>query len=100
LSSNQAFWSAFPDSQISILEIEKENNKIVCRFSVTGNHRGTSMDIQATNKDIKLEGITILQSNDDNKCIKRWNQADSLGSMYQISAILILLVGMQSFYEY
>ncbi len=51
----------FTGSQISILDIVKENNKIVCRFSVTGNHRGTLMGNHATNKDVKFDRIKLLQ---------------------------------------
>ncbi|MBA2266827.1 MAG: ester cyclase [Nitrosopumilus sp.] len=67
----QAFWSAFPGSQLSIEDIVKENNKIVSRYSISGNHKGTLMGIPPSNKDVKFGGITILQFNDDNKCIKR-----------------------------
>ncbi len=40
------------------------------------------MGIPPSNKDVKFGGITILQFNDDNKCIKRWNQGDFLGLMH------------------
>jgi len=40
-----------------ILNIVKENNKIVRRFSVTANRSGALMRIQANNRDVKFEGI-------------------------------------------
>jgi predicted ester cyclase len=45
------------------------------------------MRIPPSNKCVQFEGITILKFNENNKYIKRWNQADFLGLMYQIGAI-------------
>ena len=80
------FGLQFPQ-HISILNFANENDKIVCRFSVSGNHKRTLMEVSPSNKDVKFEGITILQFNDDNKCIKRWNQADFLDLVYQTGAM-------------
>jgi steroid delta-isomerase-like uncharacterized protein len=83
----QSFWLSFPGSQIAIDDIIEKDEKVVCRFTVTGKHTGALMGIPPSNKDIQIEGITILQFNENSKCIKRWNQADFLGLMYQIGAI-------------
>lgn len=83
----QAFWSAVPASQITIDDVIEKDDKLVCRFTVTGKHSGTLMGIPPSNKDVKFDGITILQFDENNKCTKRWNQADFLGLMYQIGAI-------------
>lgn len=83
----QAFWSAVPASQIIIDDVIEKDDKLVCRFTVKGNHSGTLMGIPPSNKDVQIEGITIMQFDENNKCTKRWNQADFLGLMHQIGAI-------------
>ena len=83
----QAFWSAVPASQITIDDVIEKDDKLVCRFTVTGKHLGNLMGIPPSNKDVQFDGITILQFDENNKCTKRWNQADFLGLMYQIGAI-------------
>ena len=83
----QAFWSAVFASQITVDDIIENDDKVVCRFTLKGNHSGTLMGIPPSKKDVQFEGITILQFDENNKCIKRWNQADFLGLMYQIGAI-------------
>lgn len=83
----QAFWSAVSASQITVDDIIENDDKVVCRFTLKGNHSGTLMGIPPSKKDVQFEGITILQFDENNKCIKRWNQADFLGLMYQIGAI-------------
>lgn len=83
----QAFWSAVPASQIIIDDVIEKDDKLVCRFTVKGNHSGTLMGIPPSNKDVQIEGITIMQFDENNKCTKHWNQADFLGLMHQIGAI-------------
>jgi predicted ester cyclase len=83
----EAFWSAFPGSKLTVEEILSEGDKIAFRFIVAGRHMGTLMGIPSTNRDIKVEGITIMQYNENNKCIRRWNQADFLGLMQQLGAM-------------
>jgi predicted ester cyclase len=83
----QVFWSAVPGSQIIIDDLIEKDDKLVCRFTVTGKHTGTLMGIPPSNKDVQFNGITILQFNENDKCTQRWNQADFLSLMYQIGAI-------------
>jgi len=83
----QTFWTAVPGSKITIDDVIEKDDKLVCRFTVTGKHTGTLMGIPPSNKDVQFDGITILQFDENDKCIKRWNQADFLGLMYQIGAI-------------
>ena len=83
----QAFWSAVPRSQITINDVIEKDDKLVRRYTVKGKHTGTLLGIPQSSKDIQFDGITILQFNEDNKCIKRWNQADFLQLMHQIVAI-------------
>ena len=83
----QTFWSAVAASQITIDDVIEKDDKLVCRFTVKGNHSGTLMGIPPSNKNVQIEGITILQFDENNKCTRRWNQADFLGLMYQIRAI-------------
>ena len=67
----QAFWTAVPGSQLTIDDVIEKDDKLVCRFTVTGKHTGTLMGIPPSNKDVQFDGITILQFDENDKCIKR-----------------------------
>ena len=60
----QVFWSVVPGSQILIDDLIEKDDKLVCRFMVTGKHNGTLMGIPPSNKDVQFNGITILQFNE------------------------------------
>lgn len=82
----QAFLTAFPGVQITIDDIITEGDKVCCRFTTAGIHKGELMGIPPTNKSVNFTGITILRFK-EGKCIERWSQADFLGMMQQIGAI-------------
>lgn len=81
-------WSAFPDARVNVEEVFTANEKVVCRFVMTGTHQGLFNGIPATGKSIALPGITILRFA-DGKCVERWSQADFLGLLGQIGALPI-----------
>ena len=76
-------WSAFPDIIITFEDIIIEGNKVVCRYNLAGTHKGEFMDLQATGKQFKVNGMTIFSFRDA-KCIERWNLVDIMSLMEQL----------------
>ena len=78
-------WATFPDAVVQVEDAFGVDDKVVCRFTLTGTHRGDFLGVAATGKPISASGITILRFA-SGKCVERWSQADFLGVLNQISS--------------
>ena len=76
-------WNAFPDIRIRFEDIIVEGNKVVCRYNLTGTHKGDFMELRPTNKQFKVNGMTIFSFR-DTKCIERWNLVDMISLIEQL----------------
>jgi predicted ester cyclase len=76
-------WKAFPDIRIMFDDIIIEGNKVACRYNLTGTHKGGFMDIQPTDKQFRVNGMTIFSFR-DKKCIERWNLVDMMSLMEKL----------------
>ena len=78
-------WKAFPDIRIMFEDIIIEGNKVACRYNLTGTHKGEFMDLQPTDKQFKVKGMTVFSFR-DKKFIERWNLVDMMSLMEQLRA--------------
>jgi predicted ester cyclase len=76
-------WNAFPDIKIMFDDIIIEGNKVACRYNLSGTHKGEFMDLQPTDKQFRLNGMTIFSFR-DTKCIERWNLVDMMSLMEKL----------------
>jgi predicted ester cyclase len=76
-------WKAFPDIRIMFEDIIIEGNKVVCRYNLTGTHKGEFMDLQPTDKQFRVNGMTVFSFR-DTKVIERWNLVDMISLMEQL----------------
>ena len=76
-------WKAFPDIKITFEDIIIEGNKVVCRYNLAGTHKGEFMDLQPTNKQFRVNGMTVFSFRDA-KVIERWNLVDMMSLMEQL----------------
>jgi predicted ester cyclase len=76
---------AFPDIKITFKDIIVEGNKVVCRYNLAGTHRGEFVNLQPTEKQFSVDGITIFSFR-DTKVIERWNLVDMMSLMEQLRA--------------
>jgi len=62
LKKSLAAWrQAFPDLCVTVDDLIADGDKVVIRTTRTGTHKGTFVNIAATGKQIRVEGIDILQ---------------------------------------
>ena len=73
-------WKAFPDIRIMFDDIIIEGNKVACRYNLTGTHKGEFMDLRPTDKQFRVNGMTIFSFR-DTKCVQRWNLVDMISLM-------------------
>jgi len=82
----QAFWAAFPGSQLIFEDVFGVGDEVAIRFVVRAIHAGDFQGIAATGKRVSIPGITIVRFA-GGKCVERWSQADFLGLLQQLGAI-------------
>ena len=63
-----SLWEAFPDIIITFEDIIVEGNKSAGRYNLSGTHNGKFMDLQPTNKQFRVSGMTVFSFR-DSKCI-------------------------------
>jgi predicted ester cyclase len=76
-------WKAFPDIKIMFDDAIVEGNKVACRYNLTGTHKGEFLDLQPTNKQFKVNGMTIFSFRNA-KCVERWNLVDVISLLEQL----------------
>ena len=80
------FRVAFPDLHFTIDDTIAEGDKVVCRCTMRGTHRGEFMGIPATGKQVEVEGIDIAYFR-EGKGVEHWASYDELGMMQQLGVI-------------
>lgn len=82
----EAFWAAFPSSQITLDDVIAGGDEVACRFTLRATHEGEFNGIPATGKEVTLPGATILRFA-YGRCVERWSQADFLGLLQQLGVV-------------
>ena len=80
-----SLWRAFPDIRIIFEDLIIEGNKVAGRYYLTGTHKGEFLDMQATDKHFKVNGMTIFSFRNE-KVTERWNIVDIISLMGQLRA--------------
>lgn len=80
------FISAFPDLHGTIDDLVAEGDKVACRLTWRGTHRGNLMGIPATGKQATFSEMSI-QRIANGKIMEGWVTFDALGMMQQLGAI-------------
>jgi steroid delta-isomerase-like uncharacterized protein len=78
-----SLWSAFPDIRIIFEDLIIEGNKVAGRYYLTGTHKGEFLGIPATDKQFKVNGMTIFSFSDE-KVAERWNIVDIISLTGQL----------------
>ena len=81
-----AIWTAFPDLHYTLEDLIAEGDKVVCRYTFRGTHRGEFMGAPPTGKQVSMAVIEIDRIGDD-KLVETWANVDALGLMQQLGAI-------------
>lgn len=76
-------WKGFPDISITFEDIIVEGDKVACRYNLAGTHKDEFMDIKPTDKQFRVNGMTIF-SFCDAKVLERWNLVDMMSLMEQL----------------
>ena len=80
-----SLWRAFPDIRIIFEDLIIEGNKVAGRYYLTGTHKGEFMDLQPTEEQFRVNGMTVFSFRDE-KIIERWNLVDITSLLEQLRA--------------
>lgn len=76
-----------PDMRFDILDIIISGNKAAIRSRTTGTQTGPFMEMPATGKPFDVEGIDIVEVNDDLKVTEHWGIFDFAKMMQQVGLV-------------
>jgi steroid delta-isomerase-like uncharacterized protein len=80
-----SLWRAFPDIRIIFEDLIIEGNKVAGRYYLTGTHKGEFLDLRPTDKQFKVNGMTVFSFSDE-KITERWNLVDITSLVEQLRA--------------
>ncbi len=75
--------AAFPDIKYTAEDVIAEGDRVVCKYSWTGTHKGTFSGVPATGKKITLQGILIAKIA-EGRLTEAWALTDRLGVLQQL----------------
>jgi predicted ester cyclase len=81
-------WSAplFPDIHITIDDMLAEGDKVACRSTWRGTHKGEMRGIAPTGKQVTVTGI-VISHGVGGKEVEVWESGDALGMLQQMGVI-------------
>ncbi len=85
-NSGVTLLNAFPDICMEIDDLFAEGNKVACRFTIKGTHKGKYQGIPPTGNKINISIIYIFRIA-DGKIAEVWSQFNVLGMMQQLGVI-------------
>ena len=80
------FTTAFPDFHVTIDDMVAEGDKVACRLTTRGTHKGDLMGIAPTGKQITVTGILISRVA-GGKEVEGFLVNDQLGMMQQMGVV-------------
>jgi len=78
--------TAFPDFHMTIEDIVAEGDKVACRFTCRGTHKGEIIGIAPTGKQVTVTGIGINHFV-GGKEVEVWESIDQLAMMKQLGVV-------------
>ena len=82
----QAYHTAFPDLQVSIVEQVAEGNAVATYWTAHGTNTGSLFGKPATNKAATFAGMS-LDHVADGKIVNSWTHFDQLGMLQQLGVL-------------
>lgn len=80
------FFTAFPDSHATVLDLFGEGDKVIARLRIDGTHKGPFAGQPPTGKKVQFDSFRIYRIVDD-KIVASWAMQDRLGLMEQLGLV-------------
>jgi steroid delta-isomerase-like uncharacterized protein len=83
----QSFRAASPDLHVEIKDQYAEGSTVITRWTATGTHAGTLMGVPATQRPVKVSGISIDRFDEQGRFVEGWGNWDGIALLRQIGAL-------------
>ena len=77
---------ALPDIQFTVHEIIESERMAAGRWTATATHRGDHLGMRATNKPMKISGMSIFRI-ENGQIVEGWNEWDRLAFAMAVGAV-------------
>ena len=84
--AHQGSLAAFPDGRTTTDDLIAEGDKVVERFTLVGTQKGDFMGIPASNKQVRVTGMSIFRIA-NGKIVEHWGENDGIGLMMQLGVL-------------
>jgi steroid delta-isomerase-like uncharacterized protein len=78
-------FAGLPDAEVTVDEMLAEGDKVACRWTMNGTHKGTLFDIPPTGRSVQISGFTFYRIA-DGKVIEETGMGNTFGLMQQLGA--------------
>jgi steroid delta-isomerase-like uncharacterized protein len=78
--------AAFHGLRVTIHDMMADGDRVACRFTARGIHRGEFMGIPPTGREIRMTGIEIFRLR-DGKIVELWGEANLMGLMQELGPL-------------
>lgn len=82
----ESFRVGFPDLKASVSDIITEGNRAVCRWRMSGTHKGEFLGFAATGRRVAFDGITEMRFH-DGRLAEQWTLYDCFGLLHQLDVL-------------
>lgn len=79
-------WDAFPDSQLTILDMVAEGDKVVCKIIATGTHKGTFLGVPPTGKVISGPQVHFFRV-ENGLLVEHWGIDDVIPMLTELGLL-------------
>jgi steroid delta-isomerase-like uncharacterized protein len=86
LPFHQAYLNAFPDLRVDVEDVIAEGRKVAMRWTATGTHRGNGLGFDATQKPMRMTGMTFVIVR-NGMIVEGWDNYDSLSMLQQLGVM-------------
>jgi len=82
----QQFFTAFPDTHCTVLDLLAEGDKVLGRLRINGTHEGPFAGQPPTGRKVQFDSFRIYRIV-NNKIVETWAMQDRLGLMEQLGLV-------------
>jgi predicted ester cyclase len=82
----ESFRAGFPDLRCAVNDVVTEGDRVVCRWRMTGTHRGPFLGFTPTGRSVAFDGISEMRFH-GSRLAEQWTLYDCLGLLQQLGVV-------------
>jgi predicted ester cyclase len=82
----ESFRAGFPDLRCAVNDVVTEGSRVVCRWRMTGTHRGPFLGFAPSGRKVAFDGISEMRFHEQ-RLAEQWTLYDCLGLLSQLGVL-------------